>query len=86
MKEKPFRISPPNKKIEATTIKVVNDVVCHAPIKMGDVVVKNILGTGVDVIAAGHYCTEKPGVITVMEKIQQKFKIDCEFIDLPTGL
>ncbi len=34
------------------SIKVVNDVVCHAPVKMGDVVVKNILGTGVDVIAS----------------------------------
>ena len=42
--------------------------------------------TGINVIAAGHYCTEKPGVIAVMQKIQQKFKLDCEFIELPTGL
>lgn len=42
--------------------------------------------TGLNVIAAGHYCTEKPGVLAVMKKIQQKFQIDCEFIDLPTGL
>jgi len=42
--------------------------------------------TGINVIAAGHYCTEKPGVLAVMKKIQQKFKLDCEFIELPTGL
>ncbi|UYP47892.1 hypothetical protein NEF87_004177 [Candidatus Lokiarchaeum ossiferum] len=34
------------------SIKVVNDVVCQAPIKMGDVLIKNILGTGIDVIAS----------------------------------
>lgn len=33
-------------------IKVVNDVVCHAPIKMGETVIKNIMGTGIDVIAS----------------------------------
>lgn len=42
--------------------------------------------TGINVLAAGHYCTEKPGVMAVMKNIQLKFKIDCEFIDLPTGL
>ncbi len=42
--------------------------------------------TGINVIAAGHYRTEKPGILAVMEKIQQKFKLDCEFIELPTGL
>jgi len=33
-------------------VKVVNDQFCTAPIKMGDVVIKNILGTGVDVVAS----------------------------------
>lgn len=42
--------------------------------------------TGINVIAAGHYRTEKPGVLAVMERIQQEFKLDCEFIELPTGL
>jgi dinuclear metal center YbgI/SA1388 family protein len=42
--------------------------------------------TGMNVIAAGHYCTEKPGVLAVMEKVKTKFNIDCEFIELPTGL
>ncbi len=40
----------------------------------------------VSVIVAGHYATEKPGVIAVMDKIREKFGIDCEFIDIPTGL
>lgn len=42
--------------------------------------------TGINVIEAGHYRTEKPGVLAVMKKIQQKYKLDCEFIELPTGL
>ena len=42
--------------------------------------------TGINVIAAGHYRTEKPGVLAVLKKVQQKFKLDCEFIELPTGL
>ncbi len=41
---------------------------------------------GISVIIAGHYATEKPGVIAVMDKIREKFAIDCEFIDIPTGL
>ncbi|NHZ85023.1 MAG: Nif3-like dinuclear metal center hexameric protein [Planctomycetia bacterium] len=42
--------------------------------------------TKINVIEAGHYRTEKPGVIAVLKKVQQKFKLDCEFIELPTGL
>ena len=42
--------------------------------------------TGINVIAAGHYRTEKPGILAVMKNIQQKFKLDCEFTELPTGL
>ncbi len=42
--------------------------------------------SGINVIAGGHYCTEKPGVIAVMEKLSSKFGIECEFIDLPTGM
>lgn len=39
-----------------------------------------------NVISAGHYATEKLGIIAMMNKIHHKFGIDCEFIDLPTGL
>ncbi|HBC88251.1 MAG TPA: Nif3-like dinuclear metal center hexameric protein [Lentisphaeria bacterium] len=40
----------------------------------------------ISVIVAGHYATEKPGVIAVMGRIKEKFGIDCEFVDIPTGL
>ena len=42
--------------------------------------------TGLQVIAGGHYKTETPGIIAIMKNIHQNFMIDCEFIDLPTGL
>ena len=40
----------------------------------------------IPVIALGHYCSEKPGVIAMMDLISERFNIDCEFIDIPTGL
>ena len=46
----------------------------------------HIMESGMPVIALGHYCSEKPGVLSVMEKIKSKFDIDCEFIDIPTGM
>lgn len=42
--------------------------------------------TGITVITGGHYNTEKPGVIAVMEEVEIMFDVVCEFIDLPTGL
>jgi len=42
--------------------------------------------SGMPVIALGHYSSEKPGVIKSMELVQTKFKVECEFIDIPTGL
>lgn len=38
------------------------------------------------VIAPGHYKTEVPGVIAVMEKIQNTFNVEAEFINIPSGL
>ena len=46
----------------------------------------HIKESGIPVIALGHYCSEKPGVLAVMEKIENKFGIECEFIDIPTGM
>lgn len=37
-------------------------------------------------IAGGHYRTECPGVLTVMDKIQKDFGLECKFYDIPTGL
>lgn len=41
---------------------------------------------GINVIAAGHYATETVGVKAVMELVSQKFGIEVEFADCPTGL
>jgi dinuclear metal center YbgI/SA1388 family protein len=41
---------------------------------------------GMNVIAAGHYATETTGVKAVMALIQEKFGIEVEFADCPTGL
>ena len=40
----------------------------------------------IPVIALGHYCSEKPGVIAMMNTISDRFNIECKFIDIPTGL
>ena len=32
-------------------MKIINNAVCKAPVKMGDVLIKNILDTGIDVVA-----------------------------------
>ncbi|MCL2319590.1 MAG: Nif3-like dinuclear metal center hexameric protein [Treponema sp.] len=39
-----------------------------------------------NIIAGGHYSTEVWGVRRVMEECVNQLGIDCEFIDLPTGL
>lgn len=40
----------------------------------------------VAVIAAGHYRTEIPGVLNVMNAVAEEFGIECAFRELPTGL
>ena len=40
----------------------------------------------VAVIAAGHYKTEVPGVIAVLDLLKKQFDVTCEFVDSPTGL
>lgn len=41
---------------------------------------------GLAIIAAGHYKTETPGVIGVMDSVNDAFKVETEFINIPTGL
>ena len=41
---------------------------------------------GLAVIAAGHYKTETPGIFGMMVSIKEKFDIETEFVDIPTGL
>jgi putative NIF3 family GTP cyclohydrolase 1 type 2 len=38
------------------------------------------------IIAPGHYRTEVPGVVAVMDIIKQNFDIETEFIHIPTEL
>ena len=41
---------------------------------------------GLAIIAAGHYKTETVGIFAVMDHIKEKYNIETEFIDIPTGL
>ena len=41
---------------------------------------------GVSVLAMGHYRTETPGVLAVMELVKKQFGLEVEFVDLPTGM
>ncbi|UDQ97589.1 Nif3-like dinuclear metal center hexameric protein [Lentisphaerota bacterium WC36G] len=43
---------------------------------------------GITVITAGHYQSEIPGVLAVMNKAKEQFgsQIECKFFDIPTGL
>jgi putative NIF3 family GTP cyclohydrolase 1 type 2 len=40
----------------------------------------------IHMISAGHYATEIFGVKALGQHLAKKFKLDFEFIDLPTGL
>ncbi len=41
---------------------------------------------GVPVLGLGHYRSETPGVIAVMNAVREQFDLETEFIDLPTNL
>ena len=41
---------------------------------------------GLPVLSLGHYASETVGVKAVMQDLNEKFDIECEFIDIPTGL
>lgn len=41
---------------------------------------------GITVIALGHYCSEKPGILCLEELLREQFKLETEFVDIPTGL
>lgn len=44
------------------------------------------INTGLNVIYGGHYASETVCIKALGEHLRQKFAIDFEFIDLPTGL
>jgi dinuclear metal center YbgI/SA1388 family protein len=41
---------------------------------------------GITVITPGHYRTEVPGVVAVMDLLKEHFDVETEFINIPTGL
>ena len=41
---------------------------------------------GVSVLSLGHYRSETPGVIALMELVKERFNIQAEFVDLPTDM
>ncbi|HOK03921.1 MAG TPA: Nif3-like dinuclear metal center hexameric protein [Victivallales bacterium] len=42
--------------------------------------------SGISVIAAGHYATEKPGIIALMNKVSNDLKIKTNFFEYKTGM
>ncbi len=40
---------------------------------------------GVNVVVAGHYRTEVPGVQEVKRNIEEDWGVTCDFVDVPTG-
>lgn len=41
---------------------------------------------GVNVLAAGHYRSETPGMEALMECVAKRFQVTCTFVDIPTGM
>ena len=63
--------------------------------KCGDVLVTGEFGhskyhfakeKGIDVIAAGHYKTEKLGLEALEKELRRRFGVETEFVESPTGL
>jgi dinuclear metal center YbgI/SA1388 family protein len=59
---------------------------CYITGEMNHTMYHIVKESGITVIELGHYHSETPGIHAVMNKIEKKFAIDCEFIDIPTGL
>ena len=46
----------------------------------------NAKDAGMHVIFAGHHATERIGVQTLQKKLEEKFEVETQFIDIPTEL
>lgn len=44
------------------------------------------LESGINILMLGHYRSETPGIIALMNTVREHFGIECEFIDIPSGL
>lgn len=63
-----------------------SEVECLVTGTAGHEVFHPALETGTTIITLGHYRSEIPGVIAVMNSLAQHFGIETEFVDVPTGL
>ncbi len=59
---------------------------CFITGEVGHTMYHFIKEADIPVISLGHYASEQPGLIAVMDKIKNKFDIEVEFVDIPTGL
>ncbi|MBW6440419.1 Nif3-like dinuclear metal center hexameric protein [Patescibacteria group bacterium] len=50
---------------------------------MRENVVREVEESGINVINAGHYNTEKIGIINLGKLVEKKFNIEVEFVDVP---
>ena len=65
---------------------IAEGIDCYVTGEMGHSMYHIVRESGIVIIQLGHYRSEIPGVLAVMKKIEKKFALDCEFIDIPTGL
>jgi dinuclear metal center YbgI/SA1388 family protein len=49
-------------------------------------VVRELEEVGLNFIHAGHYNTEKFGVLALGEKLQREFAVSCKFVDIPNPI
>lgn len=59
---------------------------CLVTGEMGHSAYHYAMEAGVSVLSLGHYRSETPGVIALMELVKARFNLEAEFVDLPTGM
>lgn len=59
---------------------------CLVTGEMGHSACHYAMESDVAVLSLGHYRSETPGVLALMELVQERFNLEAEFIDLPTGM
>lgn len=65
---------------------IAKGIDCYVTGEMTHTMYHVVKESGITVIELGHYHSETPGVRAVMNEVEKKFEINCEFIDIPTGL
>jgi len=65
---------------------IAEEIDCYVTGEMTHSMYHLVKESGMTVITFGHYHSETLGVRAVMNEIEKKFEISCEFVDIPTGL